>query len=89
MKIINSKNIHLEKNIQRNIHSKNLTNIHSKRLFIFFKNFMDALWFFHSTFVRSKPSLAAIKAAKCSEEAEDLSFRGSTSNLYKKLQQHF
>ena len=32
----NSKNIHLEKNIQRNIHSKNLTNIHSKRFYTFF-----------------------------------------------------
>ena len=35
-----------------------------------------------STFVRSKPSLAASSAARCSDEAEDLSFpRGSMSSL--------
>ena len=33
------------------------------------------------TLVRSNPSLFASKAARCSEEAEDLSLRGSTSNL--------
>ena len=33
------------------------------------------------TLVRSIPSLFASKAARCSEEAEDLSLRGSTSNL--------
>ena len=33
------------------------------------------------TLVRSNPSLFASKAARCSDEAEDLSLRGSTSNL--------
>ena len=36
------------------------------------------------TLVRSNPSLFASKAARCSEEAEDLSLRGSTSNLRSK-----
>ena len=35
------------------------------------------------TLVRSNPSLFASKAARCSEEAEDLSLRGSTSNLHR------
>ena len=43
----------------------------------------SSLWiWWKATFVRSKPSLAASNAARCSDEAEDLSLpRGSMSSL--------
>ena len=41
----------------------------------------DYVWQADVTLVRSRPSLAASKAARCSDDAEDLSFRWSMSSL--------